>query len=319
MENTNNKKNIKVAVFGTLSKDLIFDVDSLPNNNTQHIFSNSYIELHGGAAANVCAYLAGTLDIDSYIISAVGSDELGKELVSGMIKLNVNTSGITKIKNTISSCIATIQNIRGERLFIVNTGAIDLLSINDLNIAILNSCDLLYIAPNKRDDLSSYMIEYCKKKNKLVAFNPGPAYLNSNERKDIAINLINKTDFVFFNRLELLTYSRKNNVDDACEYILSKGAKYVVVTCDKDGCLVATKDYKCNIKSLDLEVIDPTGAGDAFAAGFIGIMLLYNDIESALEFANGLGAFKVQHKGLREIIPKNSDILKLIEKHKSEN
>jgi sugar/nucleoside kinase (ribokinase family) len=57
-----------------------------------------------------------------------------------------------------------------------------------------------------------------------------------------------------------------------------------------------------------VSALDPTGAGDAFAAGFIGMLIKGLGVEDALAFANGLGAWKTERIGRHDTIPTEQDI-----------
>ncbi len=304
-----------IAVFGTISLDLTFNIYSLPNIDTQSIFANEYNESHGGAAANVCAYLAGTTLIDTLLISAIGNDETGNNLIKYINQCGVNTSGVMVYSSCSSSRICTLIEPSGKRMHIVFPGAIEKLNINDIQTDILDKYSYLYIAPNKRSDISNYLAQYCKTKGICTIFNPGPAYMMDDTRIKEAYDIFKNIDILILNEYESRCYSGKIEFSEISNKLLNAGPSMLVITTDKKGAKVFTTANEYVHKGFQVEEINSIGAGDAFSAGFIGMLAKGKNVEYALTFANGLGAWKVQNSGTRDCIPSINDITKFMQIH----
>jgi len=304
---------MKAAVFGTISFDMIFDLSALPSRGQKSVYANTFKEFHGGGAANVCAYLSGTMGIKSGLISAVGDDTVGDKLIDGIRKYNVDTMGIARYHDCSSTRIVTLKDNHGGSQHIVSHGAIDSLHAGDIDTGLLDSCCLIYIAPNKRDDIAGYLINYGTAKHKQIAFNPGPAYLANQEKLDKAVQFFQKVDYVIVNRFEASAYSGAKDLDSAIDTLLSYGIKCLVVTCEDSGAYLSTNDTRIHAAGIPISAGDTNGAGDAFSAGFIGLRLLGYDYHHSLQFANALGAYKAQHFGLREVVPSIKEVWDLAE------
>lgn len=85
--------------------------------------------------------------------------------------------------------------------------------------------------------------------------------------------------------------------------VLAFGPQLVVLTQGVQGCLVASEAVRLQIPAWEVEVVDATGAGDAFAAGFVVAWLEGRPLEQAGRFANAAGALTTMGLGAVEPIP----------------
>jgi sugar/nucleoside kinase (ribokinase family) len=83
----------------------------------------------------------------------------------------------------------------------------------------------------------------------------------------------------------------------AAEILRERGARSVIVKLGAEGCYALSDEFTGVVPASDVEVIDTTGAGDAFAAGFIAALSSGAGVESACEAGNQAGARIVQHLG----------------------
>jgi sugar/nucleoside kinase (ribokinase family) len=76
-------------------------------------------------------------------------------------------------------------------------------------------------------------------------------------------------DYLFPNREQVLRFTGADEVEDGARALLERGVSCVVVTCGGDGVLIVYPDGAERVPAFDVEVVDTTGCGDAFAAGFL--------------------------------------------------
>jgi sugar/nucleoside kinase (ribokinase family) len=98
-------------------------------------------------------------------------------------------------------------------------------------------------------------------------------------------------DFLFMNEDE----ARMSGADAAS--ILSRGVRTFVLKLGHRGCAIYTADGELTVPAFDVPVVDTTGAGDCFVAGFLAEWLRGSTFEDAARFANAVGALVVQHVG----------------------
>ena len=97
-------------------------------------------------------------------------------------------------------------------------------------------------------------------------------------------------DFFFCNTREACFLTGEDDPIDAVRALRTRGAWAVVLKLGTEGCRIESPDLNEHIPGLPTEVVDTTGAGDAFAAGFIAAMLCDNDLLEACRAGNAAGA-----------------------------
>ncbi|MCQ9343136.1 ribokinase [Corynebacterium kozikiae] len=91
--------------------------------------------------------------------------------------------------------------------------------------------------------------------------------------------------------------------DELAQALLDQGFASVVITLGSKGALLATAEAMEHIAPLDVQPVDTTGAGDAFAGGFVAKLLQGASLKEAAEFANRVGAYAVQGVGAQDSYP----------------
>ena len=109
-------------------------------------------------------------------------------------------------------------------------------------------------------------------------------------------------DVLFMNETEALHYSRKSDIKEAAKDF-SKYAGTVVLKLGAKGALAVVNDKVHIEKGFAVNVIDTTGAGDSFNAGFIYGYLVSRDINTALKYGNGCGALSCTGLGGNTAFP----------------
>lgn len=101
---------------------------------------------------------------------------------------------------------------------------------------------------------------------------------------------------------------------DIARAAIRQGVRTVAVKLGKDGCLVATADAQHVVPGFSVPVIDPTGAGDAFAAGFLAGILEGLPLEECGRFGNAAGALAVTVPGDVEGLPDREELQAMLER-----
>ena len=122
--------------------------------------------------------------------------------------------------------------------------------------------------------------------------------------------LISKVNILFLNDEEALQLTNKD-VKQAADEFLSKGPDIVIIKMGGDGALLATKNKKVHISVVpNTPVIDPTGAGDSFAGGFLGYVAVHgmSNIVHAVKHGTAIASYTVSNFGVDNLSKiKNDD------------
>ena len=137
---------------------------------------------------------------------------------------------------------------------------------------------------------------------KLVACDTMNYWIKS--KKDVLLQLLREVDILLVNDAEARELSGDWNIHRAGRWILGKGPKRVVIKQGEYGALMMEKDSTFWVPAFPLEeVFDPTGAGDAFAGGFMGYVARTGDLSDdnlrrAMLYGSAMGGFAVEKFGI---------------------
>ncbi len=133
---------------------------------------------------------------------------------------------------------------------------------------------------------------------KLVACDTMNFWIQS--RRPDLLELLGKVDLVTLNDGEARQLTEKVNLVQAARWIMARGPRHVIIKKGEHGALMFTHDSVFFAPAYPLEtVFDPTGAGDAFAGGFIGYLARTGDFSEgnmrrAVMYGSALGSFAVE-------------------------
>lgn len=287
--------------------DFVIEVKQMPLPG-QTILGKNFTLVPGGKGANQ-AYAIGKLGTNTSMLGAVGNDEYGKKLLENLNAVNVNTSGIVKLDNINTGCAFINVDETGENSIVVISGANGKMTkeLVDNNINLIEEADIIVMQLEIPVETVTYIAKIAKEKGKLVILDPAPAIAN------LSSELLSNVDIIKPNETEVQTLSgiQANSEDDivrAAKSLLEKGANTVIVTLGKNGSLLVTKEKVQSFKSLDVQVVDTTAAGDSFTAALAKSLLEGNSIEKSIEFGHLVSSIVVTKKGAQTSIPNQAEI-----------
>lgn len=124
-------------------------------------------------------------------------------------------------------------------------------------------------------------------------------------KRDVLLELLRRVDVLMVNDAEARQLSGDWNVYRAASWILRHGPRYVVIKQGEYGAVLVGADGIFYVPAYPLEeVFDPTGAGDAFAGGFMGHLartddLSHDNLRRAMVFGSAMGSFAVEQFSVR--------------------
>ena len=136
--------------------------------------------------------------------------------------------------------------------------------------------------------------------------------------KNGLMDVVSKTNMFLLNDEEALQLTGYSNIHDAGSYLLDKGPDIVVIKQGGNGSLIAYKDERIQIPVVpNIDVYDPTGAGDSFAGGLIGYIAneSQTDIVEAVITGSAVASFTVSGFGVEGLLDAN---LEMIENRKKQ-
>ena len=259
----------------------------------------------GGSAANT-AYWAAQLGGDVGFIGKISNDELGEQFKASVIDSGLKDFTVFESEDNQTGHCAIFITPDGERTMNTYLGAGAFLSIEDLDDKAIESAEILYMEGYLWDrPTSKEAFLHAAKLNKLSggknAITLSDVFCVEMHRDSFIEFIKESIDFVFCNEEEIMALSLKETTEDAFEYFEKEfpNLEELVCTLGPNGAAVISKGEKVHYEATEAEVVDKTGAGDYFAAGYLYGLQKKLTIEESADIANRSAAHVISEVGVR--------------------
>lgn len=289
---------------GPLAFDHIYTVAKLPQINT-----SSYIKreqtFFGGAAGNF-AYQTASLGEKCAVVSVVGGDFKDSDYEQHLKQTGADLKYVKIFPNERTSHAHIFSDENGELLLFFNPAVSNHFQKICPPKLSLKKGDLIHLAMGD-PKFNVKISEYCAENNfKGLSFDPGydiPHY----SKKELEAILRN-TRFLFCNRDEMEQIRRKvNKLPNAF------GVEYCIVTKGHRGSVIFSRNKRIDIATFPTKVIDTTGAGDAYRAGFLTAFLRGMEIHDCGKIGSSLASFVCEKHGAQTNAPSWEKVLERTE------
>lgn len=301
---------IQIIGVGALNTDHIYKVERILEDGEAVVdWAKSF---PGGSAANTIYGLA-KLGVSTGFCGAVGDDEEGKILLNDFRGVGVDTSQVLVKPKARTGSVLCLSDRGGKRSLYVRPGANSRLDLDDLDFSYINQAGILHLssfADDSQFQLSLGLIIRLDSSAKL-SFAPGALY--AVKGLDALAPLLRCTHLLFINQSELQQLTGED-VKEGAQKCLQAGCRIVVVTLGKGKKLGKTtaasyvrdaeNEYVIEPSSRDMTAeVDTTGAGDAFAAGFLYGLVNNKRPEDCGRLGDFLAKFCISNTGARQGLP----------------
>ncbi|MDO5342293.1 MAG: adenosine kinase [Bacteroidia bacterium] len=275
------------------SMQLVDAVTSAKVGKAVERFENSMSP--GGSAANTIHGIA-KCGIPAGFIFSTGNDEIGKFFEDAMREVGVKP--ICFHSNTPSGTARAIISPDGERTFATHLGAAVELSAEVLKKELFEGWDYCYIEGYliANQQLVRKTIELAKQADCKIAIDLA-SYNVVEANRDFLLEIMPQIDIVFANEEEAKSLTN-STPEESLEFI-AKNCEIAVVKIGKRGSLIKRGDEKVQIGCNKVNVIDTTGAGDMYAAGFLAGLINGLNLEKCGELGSCLAENIIQVIGAK--------------------
>jgi len=301
---------IEVVGLGALNIDYLYKVERVLDDGEAVVEESA--SSPGGSAANTVYGLA-KLGVNTGFIGVVGDDAEGKILLQDFQKAGVDISQIRVKHKVKTGSVLCLSDRLGRRSLYVLPGANNLLTMDDLDLTYINQARMLHISSFADDRQFKTLLELINRfdSSTKVSFAPGALYASKGLR---ALAPILSRAYVLFinqNEIEQLT---KEDVITGAESCLKQGCHIIAVTLGRGMTLELGKPAACYIRDAENEYViepsrnivpqvDTTGAGDAFATGFLYGLLKGRGLEECGRLGDIVARFSITKLGTRQGLP----------------
>ncbi len=280
-----------LGVFGHTALDVIMDVSELPEKDSSVAVKNKVVR-YGGTGANIARATA-EMGVEVSLASFVG-DDFPEDYLEALRKSGVNTHDLNKMDGHNTPTCWIVNDKEGEQITFVDQGAMEQAPSFELQERTIEKSDILHIGTG-RPEYYRKIFERYDLQEKLVVFDPAQE-LEYVYEPEIFRSLLKESDYFFCNEKELnialdyLDMDRPGNLLNLVDLVL--------VTKGGEGSSLYLQEEEIDIPAYEPEkVIDPTGAGDAFRAGFYGALYRGWPVEKCCRAGSARASFAVESAG----------------------
>ncbi len=284
-------------------------VESLPPAGTSQPLEGVTLG-PGGNGINTATALA-RLGVAVRVAAAVGDDRLGEMLRERVRKEGVEDTNLASLPRTQTSVSIVLIQHDGERRFLHFRGANSLFSTKHLNWELAEAARLFHYAsafalPAFDGPPLAEALAQAKRLGCLTSLNV--CWDTLDRWLPVLRPALAHTDYVFPNLAEGARLTGESEPEGIARALRSLGVKTVVVKLGARGCYVEAPEGAFLSPGFPVEVVDTTGAGDCFAAGFLAALCRGEDLRRAARLANAAGALCTRGLGGADSAPTRQQI-----------
>lgn len=284
-----------VVVFGNVTLDIIcYPVNEVPRNDS--IAFDEVIVSPGGCGSNTAIGLA-SLGIPTAIMARTGDDDTADLLFRYWERVGVNTHFVTRVSRTSTGTSVGLVDDDYQPRFIHTTGAnnrmtadvIDPRSLLDSGVKFFHIAGF-FVLPNLFEDVANKLAILLGEGIKTsldVVYN---VRMDQPELRQTLWATLPYLDTFMANEMEAARLTGESNYENAALLLKEKGVKKVVIKRGALGSYGLSDSYSGIVPTEKVNVLDTTGAGDAFAAGYIAASARNESFHKACLAGNHAGA-----------------------------
>ncbi len=277
---------MSVVVVGSINMDLVVTTPHIPTPG-ETVLGGSFSTLPGGKGANqaVAAARAGAAVT---MVGRVGLDAFGDTLRAGLVDEGIDVTHVGTEKHDPTGVALISVADTGENAIVVAPGAnsmIRTVHVDDAARAgVFGPNSYVLVQLEIPIDVMAHAAQVAQRAGSTVILNPAPA-------KDLPASLWEHVEVVIANETEI---HQLGGID-----ALTARVATVVETLGGDGIVVHHHGETRSIESLQVQVVDSTGAGDCFCGWFAAELAAGNDVFAAAALANVAAGLSVTRLGAR--------------------
>lgn len=296
----------RVVVVGSCNCDLTIRVDHLPGVG-ETVSDGEFLQCFGGKGANqaLAACLAGA---EVGFACKLGRDSFGDNYRQALISFGIDPVGLLQDDSLPTGVALILVDRTGKNQIAVAPGANrhllpqDILSLRD----VLIHGQVLLVQLEIPLETVHFVLEVAKDRGMTTVLDPAPA-------RPLPSEILSLVDLITPNEMEVehLTGLRAKDlqeVDLACQHLLSLGVKGAIVTLADQGAFLYSEDQRKHFPAYTVPGVDSTAAGDAFNGTLACALAEGKSLPEAVAWANAAGALATTKLGAQPSLPSRSEI-----------
>jgi ribokinase len=256
-----------------------------------------------------------------HLISKVGGDPFAQMAKDSLAEFGVNTEFVYTAEAKNTGVVVTLVNAEGENAGCYYSGANSALQPRDITGAeqIISEADVCLIHGQLPQEAIISVLRCAEMYSIKVILNPArPLEQRTQKTSSLPVEYFS-ADILIPNLYEAADITEQSAANFRTAKLIgsdlvTRGVGYAVITMGRRGCMVIDRNSADHIPAFEIELVDHTGRGDAFAGALAAYCAVKHDVKGAVKFASAAGALACTKFGSIEALPTKAEIIELLQK-----
>ncbi len=300
----------KIVIVGSFNTDLTTYMEKMPRPG-ETVNGRRFVTGAGGKGSNQ-AVAAARSGASVTFVGRVGRDAFGELAMNTWKAEGIDTAFVTQDADHATGVAPIFVDDTGENMIVVALGANLAIDRGDVDRAeaVIAAADVLIVQLEIVPEISGYALQVARRHGVRTVLNPAPAV-------PLPPEILAHADYITPNETELQTLVGSDSTDyeAAARSLITREGQTVVVTLGSQGAMWVKQQGSGRIPAYPVDVVDTTGAGDAFNGGLAVGLAEGRSLEEAIAFANATAALCVTRPGTAPSMPGRSEVDALLARH----
>lgn len=285
-----------ILTIGEINVDLILGHDARPIfGQVEKVVDDATLTV--GGSGTIFAMGAAQLGLRVAYCGVAGDDTFGRFMLDHLHQRNIDTRGVI-IDPNLKTGLSVILNVPGDRAILTHLGAIDALSAEQVDLALLAQCRHVHVTSfflqhNLRPGLAALLAQ-ARAAGTTVSIDTN--WDPSEQWDDGLADVLAQCDVFLPNEQEARAITRTATTEEALAALAAK-IDTVAIKCGAEGAICQRGDQVAHTPGFPVRVVDTTGAGDTFNGGFLYGWLHGWALADALALGCACGSLSTQAAG----------------------
>lgn len=313
----------KVVVVGGTYVDMAIKCTQIPSPG-QSVNGSSFSYTAAGPGPNEAVEVA-LCGCQVHLISKVGGGPFGQMVKADLDEFGVNADFVYTAEAKSTGVVVTLVDAAGENAGCTYTGANSALTPEEIDRAeqVISEANVCLIHGRLPQQTIIRAIRCAKLHSTKIILNPArPIEQPGRENTDLPAEYF-FADILIPNLYEAADIAEQSaaNIRTAKligSDLVARGAGSAIITMGRRGCMIVDRNGADHIPAFEVELVDHTCTGDAFAGALAAYCAVKDDLREAVKFASAAGALACTKFGSIESLPTKAEIIELLQKEDTE-
>ena len=251
-----------------------------------------HVELHTGGCANNSGIGLARLGLRVGVIGKVGQDGFGDFVLKRLVGEGIDIQGMKRESNSNTSFTFVMIAPDGERAFFHYVGANGMVGYEDVDFSLIEQARILLVAgtfvmPKLDGEPTAKLLKRAKEMGVVTCLDT--VWNDSIDTYATLEPSLPYIDYLLPSIDEARLVARRQSPEDVAGFFLDKGVGTIALKMGREGSYLQNREQRLYVPAFKVDVVDTSGAGDAWVAGFLTGITMGWDIERAARFGSAMG------------------------------